>query len=60
MFKPPVKESGLDALEDMWRNYSDAKVAAAKVLAKFRPNVLHSEGNDMVKIEPKQEIAAAF
>lgn len=60
MFKPPVRELGLDALEDMWRNYSDAKNAAAKVLTKWRPHVLQEESNGAVGVAVKQELAAAY
>ena len=38
--KPPAREPCLDALEDLWRNYDDAKFSAAKVLQKWRPGVL--------------------
>lgn len=43
MVKPPARDMALDALEDLWRNYDDAKTPAARHLAKWRPQVLVSE-----------------
>lgn len=43
MVKPPARNMALDALEDLWRNYDDAKAPATKHLAKWRPQVLGSE-----------------
>lgn len=43
MFRPPVREPVLDCLEKLWRENSDAKSAAAKILGKFRPAVLKEE-----------------
>ncbi|KAK4696411.1 hypothetical protein P7C71_g1492, partial [Lecanoromycetidae sp. Uapishka_2] len=40
MVKPPARDMSLDALEDLWRNYDDAKAPAAKHLVKWRPQVL--------------------
>ena len=40
LMKPPARELSVDAAEDLWRNFSDAKGAAAKVLMKWRPHVL--------------------
>ncbi|KAF2099355.1 hypothetical protein NA57DRAFT_38555 [Rhizodiscina lignyota] len=45
MLKPPAREKAIDAVEDLWRNYSDAKGAAAKVLTKWRPHILQEEPN---------------
>lgn len=60
MLKPPMREMGLDALEDLWRNYSDAKGAAAKVLTRWRPHVLQEEPNGVTSGTMKQEVAAAY
>ena len=43
MMKLPARDIAIDALEDLWRNYDDAKAPAAKHLAKWRPQVLASE-----------------
>ncbi|SLM40695.1 Symplekin/Pta1 [Lasallia pustulata] len=40
LLRPPVRDICIDALEDLWRNYDDAKVPTTKVLAKWRPQVL--------------------
>ena len=33
----------IDALEDLWRNYDDARVPTTKLLAKWRPGVLEEK-----------------
>ena len=33
----------IDALEDLWRNYDDARAPTAKLLAKWRPGVLEEK-----------------
>ncbi|KAI9681165.1 MAG: hypothetical protein M1817_002447 [Caeruleum heppii] len=43
LLRPPVRELCIDALEDLWRNYEDAKSAAAKVLMRWRPQALEFE-----------------
>lgn len=43
LMKPPARDIAIDALEDLWRNYDDAKAPTAKHLAKWRPQVLASE-----------------
>ncbi|CAF9909350.1 MAG: hypothetical protein ALECFALPRED_005526 [Alectoria fallacina] len=43
LMKPPARDIAIDALEDLWRNYDDAKAPTAKHLAKWRPEVLASE-----------------
>ncbi|TAQ83636.1 hypothetical protein B7494_g8040 [Chlorociboria aeruginascens] len=37
MMRPPVRELALDAVEDIWNTYDDAKPMAAKYLTKWRP-----------------------
>ncbi|TVY89753.1 mRNA cleavage and polyadenylation specificity factor complex subunit [Lachnellula willkommii] len=37
MMRPPVREIALDAVEDIWSTYEDAKPIAAKYLTKWRP-----------------------
>ncbi|KAL8730259.1 MAG: hypothetical protein Q9181_004726 [Wetmoreana brouardii] len=44
LVRPPVRDICIDALEDLWRNYDDAKLPTSKVLKKVRPEVLN-EGN---------------
>lgn len=63
LFRPPVREMCIDALEDLWRNYEDARVAAAKLLTKWRPQLLQADAEpaaEQVKqeIAPKTEVAA--
>ncbi|RFU34302.1 hypothetical protein B7463_g1980, partial [Scytalidium lignicola] len=37
MMKPPVREMALDAVQEIWNTYEDAKPIAAKYLSKWRP-----------------------
>ncbi|KAL8902615.1 MAG: hypothetical protein Q9207_004542 [Kuettlingeria erythrocarpa] len=41
--RPPVREICADALEDLWRNHEDAKVASGKLLRKVRPQLFDEE-----------------
>ena len=43
MFRPPVRQAGLDCLEAMWRENSDARGPAARILVKWRPDVVKKE-----------------
>ncbi|EON64294.1 hypothetical protein W97_03525 [Coniosporium apollinis CBS 100218] len=45
LVRPPVRELCVDALEDLWRNYDDARGPTAKVLNKWRPHVLQEVPN---------------
>ncbi|KAL9601396.1 MAG: hypothetical protein Q9219_002572 [cf. Caloplaca sp. 3 TL-2023] len=38
-FRPPVRGICVDGLEDLWRNYEDARAAAGKLLRKVRPEL---------------------
>lgn len=40
LVRPPVRGICLDAIEDLWRNYDDAKIPTTKILTKWRPNIL--------------------
>jgi len=50
MLRPPVREMCVDVAEQLWRENEDAKPAAAKILAKWRPSVLE-QGNGELKAE---------
>ncbi|KAL8944979.1 MAG: hypothetical protein Q9211_000412 [Gyalolechia sp. 1 TL-2023] len=45
-FRPPVREISIDGLEDLWRNYEDARVAAGKLLRKVRPQLFRETNAD--------------
>ena len=45
MLKPPSREGAIDCAEEMWRSNVDARGAAAKILGKWRPEVLE-EGKE--------------
>ncbi|KAF2836325.1 hypothetical protein M501DRAFT_267523 [Patellaria atrata CBS 101060] len=45
ILRPPVREMCLDALEDLWRNYEDARPSTAKLLTKWRPQALQETVN---------------
>ena len=40
LFRPPVRDMCIDALEDLYTNYDDAKASTTKLLQKWRPAVL--------------------
>ncbi|KAF2674204.1 hypothetical protein BT63DRAFT_449199 [Microthyrium microscopicum] len=40
MFRPPVKEICLDAIEDLYKNYDGTKMSTTSILKKFRPHVV--------------------
>ncbi|KAI9677901.1 MAG: hypothetical protein M1829_002398 [Trizodia sp. TS-e1964] len=49
MFRPPAKEMCLDVLEDIWLNNEDARLAAGKLLKKWRP--LSSFDNSIAEVK---------
>ncbi|TKX25580.1 putative pre-tRNA-processing protein [Elsinoe australis] len=51
LYRPPVREVCLDGLEELWRDYVDAKTAAGKLLVKYRPGVMEGLGNGEVKVK---------
>ncbi|KAL9590863.1 MAG: hypothetical protein Q9203_000320 [Teloschistes exilis] len=40
LVRPPVREICIDAMEDLYRNYEDARLPSSKILKKVRPKVL--------------------
>ena len=40
LMKPPAREICLDAVEDLWRDFEDARLPAQKLLTQWRPGVL--------------------
>ncbi|KFZ03382.1 hypothetical protein V502_10996 [Pseudogymnoascus sp. VKM F-4520 (FW-2644)] len=56
MMRPPVREIALDAVEDVWRTYDDAKPMAAKYLTKWRPGFI--ERNSDTKEESETKLIA--
>ncbi|KAK3072794.1 hypothetical protein LTR53_006166 [Teratosphaeriaceae sp. CCFEE 6253] len=57
MFRPPVREWALDAVEALWRQGGEAKGAAGKVLGRWRPGAL-AEGGKGEDGEMKAEAQA--
>lgn len=59
MMRPPVRNLVLDTIESLWRDedYKEAKASAAKVLGRWRPDVLKEEssGNGVKKDEGVKE-----
>jgi symplekin len=53
MFRPPARESALDALEALWRENEDARKPAERHLARWRPEVVEKgiDGAGEVKAE---------
>ncbi|KAL8952082.1 MAG: hypothetical protein Q9222_001993 [Ikaeria aurantiellina] len=54
--RPPVREICLAALEDLYRNYDDAKVAAGKLLKKIKPQVLEPDNPPALPTPPLNSI----
>jgi symplekin len=46
MFRPPAREASLDCLEGMWRENADARGPAARILVRWRPDVIKKEEED--------------
>ncbi|KAL9022648.1 MAG: hypothetical protein Q9185_000226 [Variospora sp. 1 TL-2023] len=44
--RPPVRDICADALEDLWRNFEDARAAAGKLLRKIRPGLFDKDKPD--------------
>ncbi|KAL1302423.1 hypothetical protein AAFC00_002816 [Neodothiora populina] len=40
MYRPPVKKMGIDALEELYKNYDDSRPFVTKLLTKYRPEAL--------------------
>ena len=61
MFRPPVRDLVLDAVESLWREreYEGAKEAAAKVLMKWRPEALKVESSSDEEEDDEDEGKAA-
>ena len=51
MFRPPVRQMALDALEDLWRRNEDARKPAEKHLAKYRPDVVNAGVNGTAEMK---------
>ncbi|KAI9871477.1 MAG: hypothetical protein M1830_002877 [Pleopsidium flavum] len=58
LLRPPVREICVDALEDLWRNYEDAKCLTKKLLAKWRPHILQQETTNGVQPDTNKFSAA--
>ncbi|MCJ1378400.1 hypothetical protein MMC17_001498 [Xylographa soralifera] len=58
LLRPPVREMCLDTLEDMWRNYDDARAPTRKLLAKWRPHVLEAAPTTISEPSPPDEPSA--
>ncbi|KAG6041405.1 hypothetical protein E4U41_004503 [Claviceps citrina] len=42
MMRPPVKEIALDAVQDIWTEFDDARPMASKYLSKYRPGFVEA------------------
>ncbi|KAL1967115.1 hypothetical protein VTN77DRAFT_3406 [Rasamsonia byssochlamydoides] len=52
MFRPPARDMCLDALEDIYHTYEEARPAAGKVLAKWRPQVVEQQQQQQPQTQP--------
>ncbi|KAI9788445.1 MAG: hypothetical protein M1816_006881 [Peltula sp. TS41687] len=60
LFRPPAREICLDALEDLWRNYEDARHPSAKLLQKWRPHVVAAPAAPVAAAAATPAAAAAL
>lgn len=44
MLRTPVRDMCLDIVEELWKDYEDARPSAKKILARWRPNSLKEKG----------------
>ncbi len=42
MLRPPARDLALDAVQDIWTEFEDARPLAAKYLIKWRPGFIES------------------
>ncbi|PQE07055.1 hypothetical protein CJF30_00009474 [Rutstroemia sp. NJR-2017a BBW] len=59
MMRPPVRDQALDAVEDIWDTYDDAKPIAAKYLTKWRPGFQDKHKADKDEKKPSELVVAA-
>ncbi|KAL7270748.1 hypothetical protein RUND412_006537 [Rhizina undulata] len=52
MLRPPVRELCMDILEDLWRNHSEVRGPAQKLLQKWRPQALQPR----IKTESENQV----
>ncbi|KAI9838688.1 MAG: hypothetical protein M1819_005002 [Sarea resinae] len=53
LLRPPVRDLCIDAVEDLWKNYDDARVPARKLLSKWRPGVLQQNSTPAATATPE-------
>ncbi|KAM3074830.1 hypothetical protein ACMFMG_008243 [Clarireedia jacksonii] len=59
MMRPPVRDLALDAVEDIWDTYDDAKPIAAKYLTKWRPGFQERHKAEKDETKSSDLVAAA-
>ncbi|PQE24681.1 hypothetical protein CJF32_00006963 [Rutstroemia sp. NJR-2017a WRK4] len=59
MMRPPVRDQALDAVEDIWDTYDDAKPIAAKYLTKWRPGFQDKHKADKDEKKPSELVVAS-
>ncbi|KAI9809008.1 MAG: hypothetical protein M1825_002297 [Sarcosagium campestre] len=57
LLRPPAREISLDALEDLHHNYDDARIAAGKVLGKWRPASVTAAAPKTQQLNPSSSTA---
>ncbi|KAL9127207.1 MAG: hypothetical protein Q9217_003863 [Psora testacea] len=58
--KPPAREICIDAVEDLWRNYDDAKAPTTKILQKWRPHILPPKPQPQSQAQPPTQTNGAL
>lgn len=59
LFRPPVRDMCIDALEDLWRDYPEARPSAAKLLTKWRPEALEQHDPKPSTHSPAHDLGPA-
>ncbi|KAJ6446130.1 mRNA cleavage and polyadenylation specificity factor complex subunit [Purpureocillium lavendulum] len=59
IMRPPIKESALDTVQDIWSEFEDARPMASKYLAKYRPGFLEAANSNKTEADGAAPAAIA-
>lgn len=57
VMRPPVRDIALDAIQDIWTDYEDARPIAARYLPRWRPDFM--EATKQMKVENEEPLGAS-
>lgn len=58
LYRPPVRQSCLDVMESLCKNYEESRAQATKILKKWRPAALQAETEAAKTEDVKDSIPA--